>query len=35
MASFGKRSRYITNDTSRVLEMLVEADNENEQISSH
>ena len=27
--------KIITDDTSRVLEMLDEADNENEQISSH
>ena len=35
MASSGKRSGFITDDTLRVLEMLDEAGSENEEISSH
>ena len=35
MASSGKRSGFITDDTLRVLEMLDEAGIENGEISSH
>ena len=35
MASSGRQSRFITDDTLRVLEMLDEAGSENEEISSH